>query len=159
MLTGLGMILLLLIGIFVLVIYGLKIPLNKMTVYGVIGAGALGGIVSILMRIREFAAVNQWGDSKSSPAVLFFTGFFKPFIGMAFAVFVYAVLNTGIIQINSLIIESNNSFWFYFAVAFLAGFSERFAPDMAEKLGKTIANDVNNKTKESDENVQNEPID
>lgn len=88
-------------------------------------AGALGSIVSIMVRIEDFGAFKDVDQS-----VLFFTGFFKPVIGMAFALFVFAVLNSGIIPIS---IEPAKSQYFFAALAFVSGFSERFAADVASR--------------------------
>lgn len=156
--TGLGLIFFFLLLIYFVIIFILNVPIKNNTIFSVIGAGALGGIISILARMKDIALVNQWKDPKSYPTVLFFTGFFKPLLGMAFAVFVYAVLNTGLLEINSSIIGDNNGFWFYFALAFLSGFSERFAPDVAEKIENVVTTRDHNNDKKGDENPENNPV-
>lgn len=89
-------------------------------------AGALGSGVSILVRIGEFSHLTQ-----TDPYVLFLIGFFKPVIGMSFALFVFAVIQAEIVPV-SLPDEVKRNF-FTLAVAFLAGFSERFAKDVVRR--------------------------
>ena len=67
--------------------------LNQKTIVGVetdyllmvAVAGSIGSIVSIMVRIQDFSGLRD-----VDPAVLFFTGFFKPVIGASFALFVFA---------------------------------------------------------------------
>jgi hypothetical protein len=125
-----------------LIVLGLAIPLLAVTVYLLrahiahMNAGSLdlddfilfgifgvaGSIVSIMVRIDEF---NRWPPD---PSILFFTGLFKPIIGFFFAIFVLLALNSGIIQIG---IAAEQQEYFFMAIAFIAGFSERFARDVA----------------------------
>lgn len=93
--------------------------------------GAIGSIVSIMVRIHEFA--NLKGVDRS---VLFFTGFFKPVIGTSFALFVFAVLSSGLLPLT---IDTEKSHFFFAALSFIAGFSERFAQDIVSKAEKTIS--------------------
>jgi hypothetical protein len=67
---------------------------------------------------------------------LFFTGFFKPIIGTAFALFVFATLKAGLIPLA--IDESVEGLYFFAALAFVSGFSERFAKDIAERAEQTV---------------------
>jgi len=92
--------------------------------------GALGGIVSIMARIQDFTNLTY-----VHPSVLFFTGFFKPIVGMSFAVFVFAILEAGVIPV---VIESEKETFFYMALSFVSGFSERFAKDIITKTEQTI---------------------
>ena len=102
-------------------------------------AGALGSIVSIMVRIHEFS-----NKKDVDPSVLFFTGFFKPVVGAAFAMFVLSVIKAGLIPVK---IEPDAETYFYLALGFVSGFSERFAKDVAEKteslVGGTDANKAN----------------
>jgi hypothetical protein len=90
-------------------------------------AGALGGIISTLIRIREFE------NEKYTDSVLpVYIGLIRPFIGAAFGVLVFVLLSSKLLplQIN----ESEESVlgkWYgFFAIAFVAGFSERLVKDM-----------------------------
>jgi len=88
-------------------------------------AGALGSIASIMVRLRDFTLVEA-PDS----TILFFTGLFKPIVGMAFALFVYTVLRSGLVPLD---IQPEKSMYFFAALSFVAGFSERFAQDVMSK--------------------------
>lgn len=101
-------------------------------ILAVAAGGAIGSIVSIMVPIKDFAAI---GDT--DPAILFFTGFFKPIVGTAFALFVFAVLCAGILPVT---VTPEKAPFFYGAMAFIAGFSERFATDVAshaERIAST----------------------
>ena len=71
-----------------------------------------------------------------NPPALFWTGFFKPIIGSTFALFVFCAFASGLLNING----SVNQKFMYLTLAFVAGFSERFAPDLVSRLeGSVIA--------------------
>jgi hypothetical protein len=93
-------------------------------------AGAVGSVVSIMIRIQDFESFRN-----SDPSLSFFTGFFKPIIGTAFALFVFMTLNSGLIPVT---VRTTNSQCFFMALAFVSGFSERFAKDIATRAEETI---------------------
>jgi hypothetical protein len=80
--------------------------------------GAHGSALSIIVRLRDF-------NDRQRPLVSFFTGLFKPFIGMSFAQLSYALLKSGLLPIKVPLTT-----WVYIALGFLAGFSERLAKDL-----------------------------
>jgi hypothetical protein len=92
--------------------------------------GAVGSAVSIMVRIQDFESFKN-----TNPSILFLTGFFKPIIGMTFALFVFVTLNSGLIPVT---IVTENEQYFYAALAFVSGFSERFAQDIATRTEETI---------------------
>lgn len=96
----------------------------------VVFMGAIGSIVSILSRIKYFATVKD-----PHLNILVLTGFFKPMIGMAFALFVYLVLSSKIIPIEG---ENINENYFYAAISFVSGFSERFARDVISRTEEAV---------------------
>ena len=100
------------------------------TISLVIVFGALGSIVSILFRIRDFAQ-----DATAAKEVSFWTGLSKPIVGMGFALFTYVAFNSNLIPVA---ISAGRENAFFAAVAFVAGFSERFAPDIAAVTEKTL---------------------
>jgi len=97
-----------------------NMDLDDLILYGIFGAA--GSVVSIMVRIDEF---NRWPQD---PSILFFTGLFKPIIGFFFAIFVLLALNSGIVQIT---IGEERQAYFFMAISFIAGFSERLARDIA----------------------------
>lgn len=58
-------------------------------------AGAIGSVVSIMVRINDFNLAKE-----TDPTVLFLTGFFKPIIGVSFALFIFSVINAGILPLT-----------------------------------------------------------
>jgi len=106
-------------------------PLDFHIVPVVCLVGALGSFVSIMSRINEFAKL-----SRTDASVLFLTGFFKPWVGASFAFFLYIVLRSSGM---SVITEGDaQGFCFVLTAAFLAGFSERFAQDVASRAEKAF---------------------
>ena len=90
--------------------------------------GAQGSTISLIMRLRKLVKDDQ-------PSVLhFLNGLLKPFIGMSFAQFSYMVFASGLIAKPSV---GERDFYFYVAVAFVAGFSERFAKDLMQQIPGT----------------------
>jgi hypothetical protein len=97
-------------------------------------AGGSGSVVSILVRIREFAAV---GDI--DPWISFFTGFFRPVIGTGFALFVFAAIKSGIVPIA---FDLETEAFFFVAASFVAGFSERFVPKLMSATARQVDPDT-----------------
>jgi hypothetical protein len=93
-------------------------------------SGAVGSIVSIMVRIQDFETLKN-----SDPSLLFFTGLFKPIIGTAFALFVFMTLNSGLIPIT---VNTTNPQYFFIALAYVSGFSERFAKDIVTRTEETF---------------------
>jgi hypothetical protein len=96
------------------------LDLDDFILFGIVGAA--GSVVSIMVRIDEF---NRWPPD---PSILFLTGLFKPIIGFFFAIFVALVLSSGIVQVG---LAEERQAYFFLAISFIAGFSERFARDIA----------------------------
>jgi hypothetical protein len=60
---------------------------------------------------------------------MFCTGFFKPFVGIGFSLFIFAVCNSELIAINEFKLSDLQGHAYY-AIGFLSGFSERLAGDI-----------------------------
>ena len=93
-----------------------KLDIAELIWVGLVGAH--GSALSIIVRLRDF-------NDRQRPLVSFFTGLFKPFIGMSFAQLSYALLKSGLLPIKVPLTT-----WVYIALGFLAGFSERLAKDL-----------------------------
>ncbi len=89
--------------------------------------GALGRVTSIMVRLQDFDA-----RTSTKPGVLVLFGFFKPIIGMFFALFSYTLFNAGLLP--AVQIDSSKSIYFYMTLAFVTGFSERFAGDIIAQV-------------------------
>ncbi len=92
--------------------------------------GALGSIVSIMVRLHDLAKVKTPDSS-----ILFFTGLFKPIVGTAFALFLFSVISSGLLPV---VIQSDKAQFFFAAISFLAGFSERLVHDVVAKTESSI---------------------
>ncbi len=99
-------------------------------------AGALGSIVSIMVRIQQFANTKL-----KDPSLLFWTGLFKPVIGSSFALFVFCAVNSGLIPLTTRFDPGKpETTYVFLAFSFVAGFSERFAKDVAAKTEGFLQN-------------------
>jgi len=88
-------------------------------------AGALGGVVSAMMQL------SRVGETKIPEALLYgliTSG--RPLVGAASALFVYALLQSGLISL----IAAPISLWSAIVLGFAAGFSERFVLKLVEKV-------------------------
>lgn len=88
--------------------------------------GALGSIASIMLRIRD-SDFETYKSTSSDPWPWLFFGLFKPIIGALFALFIFAVIRSGLLPVE---VPDATEGWFVVAVSFIAGFSERFAPNI-----------------------------
>jgi hypothetical protein len=87
-----------------------------------IGAGAVGALVSVLSRMSGGADKFNV-DFEVGRALLRRLGLYKPLVGSVFGVAVYFILKSGLLMTHP---EKGRTLYFYGAIAFLAGFSERF---------------------------------
>ena len=96
----------------------------------VVATGALGSFVSVIVRANQFINKHQQLD-------LFFVGFFRPIVGMAFACFLVAILESGIFSsvLSISAVKPDRMIYLYVAIAFVAGFSERLIKDLG--VGQT----------------------
>jgi len=83
-------------------------------------AGGLGSIVSILTRIQSFAIL-----AGTDRRLLWMIGAMRPVIGIAFALFLFAVLQGQILPFN--FPQGPQANFEFVALAFIAGFSERLS--------------------------------
>jgi hypothetical protein len=103
-----------------------------------ISMGALGSSVSVITASDRFLNITK--SRKVDP---FYIGFFRPFVGMAFAIFVVALIESGVFSSILQVPEGaggesqTRKVYLFAAIAFVAGFSERFAPGLAEQVSGT----------------------
>ncbi|OJT20175.1 hypothetical protein BO221_33910 [Archangium sp. Cb G35] len=105
-------------------------PVRTLLLVGL--CGAMGGVVSILMRLSELEKLR--GASRTSMVML---GFFKPVIGLYSAIFCFALMKSGLLPIQPPKPETEQ--YLYMAVCFLVGFSERLAKDMFARVEEGLA--------------------
>lgn len=101
----------------------------------VVAFGALGSVVSIIVRSQE---IIQRAEAEHKD--LRIVGFTRPFVGMAFAIFVFAIVESGVlgnfIQLKGA--DSVQNTHLYIAIAFLAGFSESLVLGVVARTENTI---------------------
>lgn len=95
-----------------------------------------GSVASLLLKLESFARERNY-----DPFLLFCTGACKPFIGIFFSVFAYAIFRSGFFTItgmNDLFDDgvpggTRQLLGFLALVGFISGFSERFGPDLVAR--------------------------
>ncbi|MGD1950823.1 MAG: hypothetical protein ACFB14_14415, partial [Leptolyngbyaceae cyanobacterium] len=87
----------------------------------VLAAGGLGSIVSVMLRSRKLENRNR-----SQSVIPFFIGFFKPVVGTAFSLLAVALIESEIVVVAGFNPSEADAQakYLYFAIAFIAGFSE-----------------------------------
>ena len=88
-------------------------------------AAFLGGVVSILARLRAFSQLREF-----DPVFLFLNALLKPGLGVVLGVFAFAAFKAGWIPIDPAILPDEPSIYALWAIGFLSGFSERFTSDI-----------------------------
>jgi hypothetical protein len=90
-------------------------------------AGAVGAVVSVMSRMRQDPRSPQAFrvDYEVGRPPLWFLGGVRPFLGAIFGTATYFALRSGLIRLAPEGPETE--FYFYALLAFLSGFSERFA--------------------------------
>jgi hypothetical protein len=105
-------------------------------------AGALGAVVSVLIRMRRddgFSLDYEVGRSQS-----FRLGSFRPFLGAVFGLLIYFALESGLLQIavpdrDPTTDATDVSLYFLAFISFVAGFSERLAHVVLGSAERTVA--------------------
>jgi hypothetical protein len=92
----------------------------------IVVAGGAGAIISVMTRISSGKLAL---DGDASHSLLRLTGAARPLIGAVMALVVYVVILSGLVPVD-VPEAAPDSTYLFFAIAFLAGFSERFAQDM-----------------------------
>lgn len=91
-----------------------------------VATGGLGAIVSVMSRMTVGDLKVEW---TSGDAVLRLLGAVRPFVGAIFGVALYMLLRGGILPFDTPSSDAG-TVAFYGILAFLGGFSERWAQDM-----------------------------
>ncbi|MEO1180477.1 MAG: hypothetical protein AAFX51_06395 [Cyanobacteria bacterium J06636_28] len=108
----------------------------------VLAAGGLGSIVSVMLRSRKLENRNR-----SQSVIPFFIGFFKPVVGTAFSLLAVALIESEVVVVSGFNPSDaeTQSKYLYFAIAFIAGFSEVLVPDFLARTEKTMSSSESNK--------------
>jgi hypothetical protein len=102
-----------------------QIPLEHLVVAS--SMGALGAVISVMSRMASAGRFQL--DHEVGRKQLRRLGSFRPFIGAVFALVIYFALKSNLIRIGELADNDTapKTVYFYATIAFLAGFSERWA--------------------------------
>jgi hypothetical protein len=93
------------------------------TILATVAAGGAGAALSVLLRMARGSFSQDYEVGRRTTRRLAMA---RPFVGAAFAVLIYLLLRSTLVDIGGLS-ESERTIYFYAAVGFLAGFSERWA--------------------------------
>jgi hypothetical protein len=104
-------------------------------VAGTLIAGALGSVVSVLVRMTRGRLQLDYEAGKS---VLRLLGAVRPFVGAVFASALILLVEGGLLPLK-IPDESTQRTAFALGLAFLAGFSERWAQDMLAVSRDTLS--------------------
>jgi hypothetical protein len=95
-------------------------------------AGGLGAIVSLVARINMNSVAV---DYEAGRGVTFALGTLRPGLGAVFGIAFYAAIASGLLDLFKVPTgDDQNQFYFFLVIAFLAGFSERWARDVLMDL-------------------------
>jgi hypothetical protein len=97
-------------------------------------AGTLGAFISVLMRMSSNSFRVDYEVGRSTIRRL---GSFRPFIGAIFGMVLFFILKSGLLSVETT--SDDQQFFYYGALAFLAGFNERFTNVILGKAESTIA--------------------
>ena len=112
------------------------------TILGTIAAGGTGSSISVLLRMARGSFSQDYEVGRKTTRRLAMA---RPFVGAAFAVMIFLLLKSGLVDVGGLA-TNEQTIYFYAAVGFLAGFSERWARVI---IGGVLGDDDASETKDS----------
>jgi hypothetical protein len=104
-----------------------NIPSGEELSFGTITvvAGGVGSIASVMFRLTRGQRLSV--DTQQGPAVTVFAGLFRPLIGAVFGAALYVLVKGGLLPLHAAPPVPEKDF--FAGLAFIAGFSERWAQD------------------------------
>jgi len=103
-----------------------KLPIGHIII--LVFSSFLGSVVSVVTRIGNLS------QSSYRPLSVYMNVLFRPLISLAFALFIYAILQTGMVSFLGLSLVGAKGVATLWAVGFLAGYSERFSRDFISQV-------------------------
>jgi hypothetical protein len=100
--------------------------------FGSLTAGTLGALVSVMARIGSGQFRLDYDVGRRYPI---FLGALRPVIGAIFGVALYFAVTSSLLDVFKLPKNPDQRFYFLLVIAFLAGFSERWARDTLLSFG------------------------
>jgi hypothetical protein len=96
------------------------------TLLGCVVAGCTGAVVSVMTRMTRGTLILDY----TMKSLLLRVAVFRPVVGAIFGVVVFMLLSGGLVGVVDIPEDPTTAFYFFLGLAFIAGFSERFAQDM-----------------------------
>jgi hypothetical protein len=96
------------------------------TIVGCLVAGAVGALVSVIARVNSGSFSL---DADVARGYTLFLGSLRPWIGSIFGLLIYFAVSSNFVQVFKVPSDDTDAFYFYCVLAFVAGFSERWAQD------------------------------
>ncbi len=118
----------------VLVRYVPDLEATGKTLVGCLTAGAIGAVVSVLSRMT-FGDLEL--DYDAGRRILTMLGAFRPVIGMVLGAAMWVLFESGVLAVGPS--DPAKMPFFHILIAFLAGFSERWAQDMLGRAAHQIS--------------------
>jgi hypothetical protein len=122
-------------------------PTTTWTILATVAAGGVGAAVSVLLRMAKGDFSQDYEVGRKTTRRLAIA---RPFVGAAFAVMIFLLLKSNLVDVGGLS-TSQQTIYFYAAVGFLAGFSERWARVI---IGGVIGDDEEQTAKRKDQTHQ-----
>jgi hypothetical protein len=95
---------------------------------------AIASFVSVITRLADVAKTRDY-----DPFLIFATGFFKPWVGVTFALFIFTLLESQFLHIGPATANDHDKFYLYLSLAFVSGFSERLVSDFITRTETQIS--------------------
>jgi hypothetical protein len=109
-----------------------RMPVAQLT--SLVVAAFVGAVVSVLARLRSMLEL-----ARVAPLLVFVTVATKPFVSVAFATFIYAVIGSGLVSIPGISLDGPQAGYLVWTIGFLSGFSERFVQDFVGQADRIVA--------------------
>jgi hypothetical protein len=96
-------------------------------------AAFTGAVVSVLARFRTFLDA-----AKTAPLLVYVSVASKPFVSIAFATFIYAIMGSGMVAFPEMSLSGPRGSYIVWVIGFLSGFSERFVQDFVAQADRIV---------------------
>jgi hypothetical protein len=102
--------------------------------FGALFAGAVGAVVSVVQRINSGRFSLEYDVGRPYP---FFLGGLRPLMGGVFGLGIYFAVSSGLLELP-IASEGTARFYALMVLAFVAGFSERWAKDTLARTSRVV---------------------